>query len=176
MKKIVKTIILAVPVVILLTACDKENQDIQAIEGTYTGILLGNNQLKTTGEVTTIAGDTVDATAEVYRLGENEIGIHCYGSDFDTTFSMNYYAHHDSAYVCFTGEQFEHMYGHMPGSGHMGGMMEDMMHGETEWMHHLDDEHTEGDEHFGGFDMEQHSFGYTFQLDEGTMTFQGTKQ
>jgi hypothetical protein len=176
MNKILKTIILTVPAVILLSACDKENADIEVIEGTYTGILVRNNQLKNTGESAINSEDTVDATADVVGMGKNMIEIHCYGSDFDTTFTMNYYSHHDSAYVCFTGSQFEQMYGHMRGSGHMGGSMSDMMHGETEWMHHLDDEHMEGDEHFGGFDMKHHSFGYTFHMDEGTITFQGTKQ
>ncbi len=39
--------------------------------------------------------------------------------------------------------------------------------GETEWQHHMDDEHQPGDEHFGGFDMGNHSFGYSFQMMEG---------
>lgn len=176
MKNLVKTIILAVPAILLLTACENEKSDLQTIEGTYTGSLVRNDQLKNTGETGTMPGDTVDATAEVSGLSDNRIEIHCYGSDFDTTFTMDFYTHHDSAYVCFTGEQFEHMYGHMPGYGHMGGGMNHMMQGETEWMHHLNDEHMEGDEHFGGFDMEHHTFGYTFRMENGEMRFQGTKQ
>jgi len=58
----------------------------------------------------------------------------------------------------------------------MGDMMGDMMNGETEWMHHLDDEHNEGDEHYGGFDMQHNTFGYQFRMGNETMTFQGTKQ
>lgn len=176
MKNIVKTFILAVPAILLLSACDNKNAEIESIEGTYTGILVNDNQLKSTMEEAAMNEDTVDATAEVYGLSENKIEIHCSGSDFDTTFVMNYYSHHDSAYVCFTGDRFEQAYGHMPGSGHMGGSMSDMMHGETEWMHHLDDEHMEGDAHFGGFDMQHHTFGYTFQMENGHMTFQGTKK
>jgi hypothetical protein len=56
------------------------------------------------------------------------------------------------------------MYGHMLGEGHNGGMMDDMHESETEWMHHMDEEHDEGDGHFGGFDMGNHSFSYTFQM------------
>ncbi|MFO7790983.1 MAG: hypothetical protein R6V32_10465, partial [Bacteroidales bacterium] len=93
----------------------------------------------------------------------------------------NYYEHHDSAYVCFTGERFEEMYGHMLGKGHMmGGMMGDIGNGETEWMHHMDEEHDEGDEHFGGFDMDHHTFSYTFHMNDGHeprfMHFEGVKE
>jgi hypothetical protein len=78
--------------------------------------------------------------------------------------------------VCLTGDDFEHMYGHKYGEGHMsGGMMDDMQNEETEWMHHMNDEHIDGDEHFGGFDMMQHSFGYKFEMNNLDFHFQGTK-
>ncbi|SFF08509.1 hypothetical protein [Thermophagus xiamenensis] len=93
---------------------------------------------------------------------------------------MNYYQHHDSAYVCDTGNDFEEMYGHMLGNGHAGGMMDDMYNGETQWMHHKSEEHDEDDEHFGGFDMGNHSFSYTFRMNpddnSDDLHFQGIKQ
>lgn len=166
---------IAVSVGVIITACEKENSTSVTIEGAYYGTLSRNVIPENTAKKI-VPVDTVEASAEVSAVGESLIEIHCYGGDFDTTFNINYYTHHDSVYVCFTAEQFEHKYGHILGSGHMGGMMGDMMNDETEWMHHLDDEHSEGDEHFGGFNMEQHSFGYTFSTDDGTMLFQGTKQ
>jgi hypothetical protein len=61
-----------------------------------------------------------------------------------------------------------------------GGMMSDITNGETEWRHHMDDEHQPGDEHFGGFDREHRSFGYSFRMMDGDspymLNFQGTKQ
>jgi hypothetical protein len=68
----------------------------------------------------------------------------------------------------------------MMGEGHMGGgMMGDITNGETPWQHHLNDEHQSGDDHFGGFDMTNHTFGYSFQMMNGNnqymLNFQGTK-
>jgi len=60
-----------------------------------------------------------------------------------------------------------------------GGVMGDLQNNETEWMHHLNDEHQEDDEHFGGFDMQHQTFGYHFiRTEEGltyNMVFQGEK-
>lgn len=164
----------------LLTACNKEEgENIQdsSIEGIYTGTLTEEGTKSANG----IAEGMVAATAEVTIVGENEIQVNCYTSDFDTTFMLNYYEQYDSAYVCFTGERFEEMYGHMLGGGHMmGGMMGDIGNGETEWMHHMSDEHDEGDEHFGGYDMDDHSFSYTFHMNDGhdpyCMQFEGVKE
>ena len=65
----------------------------------------------------------------------------------------------------------------MPGTGHLSdGMMSDNQNGETEWEHHMSDEHNEGDEHFGGFDMLNHSYGYTFNWNGMDYHFQGTKK
>lgn len=180
MKNLVKTICLTAVALVLFSACEKEEDNgIQdnSVEGVYTGTLTEVG----TKSANAFAGSKAEATAKVTKVGENEIRVNCYTSDFDTTFLLNYYEHHDSAYVCFTGEDFEEMYGHMLGGGHMmGGMMGDISNGETEWMHHMDDEHQEGDEHFGGFDMGNHSFSYSFRMNpddnSDDLFFQGTKQ
>ena len=73
----------------------------------------------------------------------------------DTTFVLNHYEHNDSVMVCLNGEAFEEMYGHMMGhggnmgNGNSGGMMGGMNNGSSEWMNHMNNEHEEGDEHFG---------------------------
>ena len=95
------------------------------------------------------------ATAFASTVGEGLIQIHCYGEFIDTTLVPNHYLHNDSFMVCLPGDDFEHIYGHMLGEGHMvgsGGMMGDRKNNETEWMHHLTDEHENGDHHFGGFE------------------------
>ena len=175
MKYLVKISGIAIALLVLFTACEKEETNETDIEGVYDGILTG---LQT--KSTEIASENNPATSEITITGENEIQVHCYSENFDTTFVMNYYHHNDSAYVCYTGDDFEEMYGHMLGEGHMGGMMDDMHNGETEWMHHMDEEHDEGDEHFGGFDMINHSFSYTFQMNKSDSSddlhFQGVKQ
>jgi len=181
MKKVVKTIWFAAAALVLFTACEKEEsvEEIQekSVDGVYTGTLTEEGTINATG----ITESMAEATAEVTIVGENEIQVNCYTSDFDTTFMLNYYEHNDSAYVCFTGDRFEEMYGHMLGNGHMmGGMMGDIENDETEWMHHMNDEHEEGDEHFGGFNMDNHTFLYTFQMNEEHepyyLHFEGSKQ
>lgn len=176
-----KTILFIAGMTILfMSSCEKEAV-IHSIEGTYIGTLAQKTTLKSANDnVQNTVDNLKSATAEVSSSGTDEIEIHCFNADFDTTFVMNYYSDNDSTFVCFTGNQFQQMYGHMRGAGHMGGMMSDQTEGETEWMHHLNDEHQAGDQHFGGFDMNTHSFGYMFQMknSDGTyfLQFQGSKK
>lgn len=160
-----------------LVACEKSESPIdENIEGTYIGTLTGINSLKSGSTAKT----EDDAMAEITKIGKETIEVHIHNVELDTTFMLNYYEHKDSVEVCFTGDDFESMYGHMLGQGHMnGGMMDDMQNDETEWVHHLNDEHQNGDEHFGGFDMQDHTFGYRFsRMKGGTpdyLQFQGKK-
>ena len=161
------------------TGSDQEN----SIEGTYYGTITRTASLKSAQAVKSGADQ---GTAEVTMMGDNEIEVHCFGSEIDTTFMLDYYMQHDSAYVCLTGDDFENMYGHMLGEGHMGGnmmgggMMGDISGDETEWMHHLNDEHKTGDEHFGGFDMKNGTFTYSIRMMDETepyyMKFTGSKE
>jgi len=119
--------------------------------------------------------------AEITKIRKNLIGVHLYNQALDTVFRLNYYHHRNSALVCLTGDDFENMYGHMLGQGHSGGgMMGHMQNNETERMHHLNDEHKEDDEHFGGFDTHNHTFGYRFSITQGKVTnymqFRGKKE
>jgi len=157
------------------TACDDSDlPSDQIIEGTYVGTIsdvIVKTSLKTEG----------DAFAEITQIGNQTIQVHLYDVHLDTTFMLNYYEDQDHINVCLTGEDFENMYGHMLGQGHMnGGMMGDIGNNETEWMHHLNDEHQEGDEHFGGFDMLNRTFEYQFfKEEEGEMhefLFSGVRQ
>src|SRR5680860_28910 len=152
----------AVLTLIVLTACDKtEDASVQSIEGTYVGTLTIEGLKSASGMIT----NPVNATTEITKISDAEIEVHCYSDELDTTFMLNYYDDHDSVMVCLTGDDFEHMYGHIKGEGHMsGGMMGDITDGETEWQHHMDDEHEDGDEHFGGFDMNTNNFSYTCLL------------
>jgi len=74
--------------------------------------------------------------------------------------------------VCYTGADFEDMYGHMLGEGHMG---DNMQGNNIEWMQHLNNDHQQGDEHFGSFNMQDHSFNFLFKTYNGDFQFQGTK-
>ena len=178
MKTKIKLLIAGALIVTGFAACNKSEDTIpdNSIEGTYTGTITTEGLKSATG----VMPGSTNATADVIKTGDGEIEVHCYSDELDTTFMLDYFDDHDSVMVCLTGDAFEEMYGHMMGEGHMGGgMMGDINDGETEWEHHMDDEHQPGDEHFGGFDMTNHTFGYRFQMMDGdnqyTLDFQGTK-
>jgi len=167
----------------VVMSCTKTSKDDRNnIEGTYFGTFTRTATLKS------VQTDSVGAdhgTAEVTMMGDNQIEVHCIGDEIDTTFMLNYYMQYDSAMVCLTGDDFENMYGHMLGAGHMGGgmmgnMMGDIGDEETEWMHHLSDEHKPGDEHFGGFDLHNGTFTYSMRMmDEAEpyyLKFSGSKE
>lgn len=138
---------------------DPENVN---IAGIYNGLFTKSPSLKS---AIVEGASMAEGVADVTIIGDHQIQVHCFGEEIDTTFMLDYYAHNDSIMVCLTGEDFEGMYGHMLGDGHMGGgMMGDIHNGETEWMNHMNDEHQEGDEHFGGFNMHDKTFTYSFRM------------
>ncbi len=160
-KLLIGTMLLAA--ILAGTSCEKTNdQVIGYIEGTYVGSFSTSSSLKS---ASLDGSGEDDGIAEVTMMDDNQIQVHCYGSEIDTTFELYYFEHNDSVMVCLTGYDFESTYGHMYGEGHMsGGMMGDINNGETEWMHHMNDEHQEGDEHFGGFNLHDETFTYSFRM------------
>lgn len=168
MKKI-KLIITTVLSMVVLAACEKsEDVSVQEIEGTYVGTLTGFDNTKSE----TAVSNNEDAIAEIRKTGKELIEVHLYSERMDTTFVLNYYEHNSSVLVCLTGDDFENMYGHMLGQGHIkGGMMGDMQNSETEWMHHLNDEHQDGDDHFGGFEMQTNTFEYQLNMMGGINSY-----
>ena len=161
-----------------ITSCEKMNDRvIGVLEGTY----IGSFSTSTSLNPSLIDGSGENyGIAEVTIMDDQLIQVHCNGSEIDTTFLLNYYEHNDRVLVCLTGDAFENLYGHMLGDGHMGGgMMGDLTSGETQWMHHRHDEHEEGDEHYGGFNMPDETFTYSFRMIDHSipyyLNFHGTK-
>jgi hypothetical protein len=169
--------------IIGINACEETTDQINGgIEGTYVETFSPSTSLITilqdgTGEHEGRAGVTM--------MDDDQLQVHCFGNGFDTTILLDYYEHNDSIMVCLTGDDFTNEYGHMLGESHMSGgtmgnMMGDIGDGGTEWMHHMSDEHDEGDEHFGGFDMANGTFAYSFRMmGNATMyylNFHGVKQ
>jgi hypothetical protein len=162
-----------------LISCNKSSDPENVnIAGIYNGSFTTSPSLKSA----IVGGESMsEGVAEVTMNDDHQIQVHCFGEEIDTTFMLDYYAHNDSIMVCLTGEDFEGMYGHMLGDGHMsGGMMGDIHNGETEWIHHMNDEHESGDLHFGGFDMKKGTFAYSFRMMDGStpyhLEFNGTKK
>ncbi|NOY36018.1 MAG: hypothetical protein GXO83_00405 [Chlorobi bacterium] len=159
MKTLMKMILLGLFVASVVVACSKDNTSpqkglISEITGTYTGYFTDGSSLKS-------ARHDSSATAEITALGEDQIQVWCYGHGLDTTLVLDIYENNDSIMVCMTGDAFETEYGHMKGH-QMGHGMHDFS--GTEWMHHLSDEHTTGDKHYGMFDTINHTFEYTFMM------------
>lgn len=156
---------------LMVTSCNKTDEFPTAIDyineitGSYEGTLTSNN-LK-------IGGET--AYAEIRHLNGIELEIHCYGDLLDTTFVMEIYANNDSVMLCATDGDFEHLYGHSQGEYHMS------HHGnnQSEWTHHMADNHSAGEQHYGGFHISNHSFNYRFiinkDLSSEIITFEGIR-
>jgi hypothetical protein len=154
--------------ILSLVSCEKEATTVDAkIDGTYVGKLIKENTLKSA------MGDTLsgDATAIITLIDSTQIKFHCFGSSFDSTLVLNLFDGEDSLFVCLTGNDFNHEYGHMMGHGN--GMMENGMgmgwgHMATDtttlWGKHLYYNHKTGDMHFGGFNHMDHSFDFAFKM------------
>ena len=140
----------------LMVACEKNGEANNIdVSGTYIGTL--------TGDFRSIQ----PATTVVSNIGDH-IEVHCFADNFDVTITLDIYDNENRMMVCFTGDDFEEMYGHMLDEDHMN-------HNGSNWMQHLNNEHQEGDEHFGYFDIEQHMFDFIFRMSEGDYHFQGIK-
>lgn len=149
-----KLILLPVLVAVLISSCNKDETDannrvyLDDITGTYSG--------EFTSETNQVAKP---GTAVVTKTDDDELQIHCYGEIMDTTFIMDAYENGDSVMLCNIGDDFYNEYGQMGNGYHM----MDMGMGQSEWMHHMEENHQEGDEHYGGFNMMEGSFEYTFR-------------
>lgn len=162
-------VIFTLTLVLILFACEKNdvlNDD--QITGSYIGTISTDVSGKSS-----ISATSKPATADISMFG-NQIEVHCYGEEFDIRIILDVYHNGDDIMVCLTGDDFENMYGHMYGQDNM--MHGNIQHNGSEWMQHLNNEHQEGDEHFGSFDMQHHTFNYTFQMSNGDFHFQGTKK
>ena len=161
-------VLIPITAIIFLFSCEKSDDlNFNDVTGTYTGILISDLSSKSSD-----AEQIKPATVVVGSFGD-QIQVHCFAEDFDATVILDIYNHNNNVMVCLTGEEFTNMYGHMLGHGNMNGNMS----GEgAPWMQHLTNEHQEGDEHFGSFDMQHHSFNYTFRMHNGDFHFQGVKK
>uniref|UniRef100_UPI004049C318 hypothetical protein n=1 Tax=Gelidibacter sp. TaxID=2018083 RepID=UPI004049C318 len=158
---------LVIAVALLFTACNNNDDVVYSdVVGVYEGTITADVAAKSTS-----SKSNSTATAVVTMVGD-EIEVHCFNDDFDTTIMLKLYEDGNMINTCLTGTEFSTMYGHMMGQSNMKGNMQNMS---SEWMQHLNNEHQETDEHFGGFNMQNNSFDYTFKMETGNFHFQGTK-
>lgn len=169
MKQLKITGWITVSVLLISTSCQKDEfEQMKTVEGKYVGTLSNTNGLKS---AIGVADGEHGATADVTDAGNGQLMVHCYGGDLDTTFMLNYFENHDSLMVCSEEENFNAMYGHKNSGGMMGGHMNN-----NGWQNHMNNSHRPSDEHYGGFDMNRRTFGYTFKMTNGDLLFQGRKQ
>jgi hypothetical protein len=148
-KLILFTVLLTIP--LFFAACKKENNDnpvdlTSEITGTYEGRITPSDK----------PSESKDAIIEISKVDESTVHLNMMSEYVDTAFRLNLYEHADSMMVCFTGDRFNDEYGHhLDEDHHMMGNNDHM-----DWDHHMDEQHEPGDAHFGGFDMNHHSFSY----------------
>ena len=167
MKKL--RIMLGILVVLIIRGCSEKdpspNTTVNELTGTYIGTISSS----------TLADEL--AHGEISLSDNDQIIFHCYSNSFDSTMVLDVFEHNDNINVCSTGEAFELEYGHAMGHGHI-------MHGNnitgTTWEHHLEEEHSQGDKHYGHYEKKDQMFYYTFHMSEDNtdyeLKFQGTKQ
>ncbi len=153
-----------------MLSCQKEGETgildlTKSVVGTYKGTLTDG-----------VTGNVSKAMADVIKSDNSIVEIHCYSDDFDSTFVMEVFENGDSLMLCNVGNDFINRYGHPR-------MNEHHMMGNSngqDWRHHMDEEHEQDDEHFGGFNMRDHSFSYRFETGDGhgdhAFEFKGKKQ
>ena len=163
-----KLLLLAFIGTFVFGACQKDEKTVnQSVEGTYIGSFTTTTTLKST----TIANGNNMDTAIVKLISNGQVNVHCFGNDLDSTFILNTFHNGDSLMVCLTGTSFEHEYGHMMGQGSMMGSGNMMGNNSTEWGQHMNGEHKVGDKHFGGFNMQNGTFGYSFKMMNGNSVY-----
>jgi len=172
--KNIKVFLIAFVAILTITlgSCKQENnlsKELTAdVVGKYIGTLSSDN-LK----------GTSSAKAVVAKTGDNELEIHCFGDEIDTTFIQHLFDDGNMIQMCAIGDDFLNEYGHsmMDQSQH-----HDMMNDRdgSSWSHHMEEEHDANDEHYGGFDMTNHSFSYIFNMESNGVSysaqFNGTKE
>lgn len=150
-KFVVLTALFILP--LLFAACNKEDNtnpnqtDLSTeVSGTYKGTITSSEE----------PNDSRTAQLTVTSVNSNTAQFDLVSPLMDTSFMMNLYDNNDSVMVCFTENMFYQQYGHHLDEEHH--MMGDNDH--MEWGHHMDEQHEPGDEHYGGFDTNNHSFSY----------------
>ena len=99
-------------VLIGVTSCEKTNDHlITDLEGTYIGLFSKSSSLKS---VLLDGSGEDDGIAEVTMMDDDQVRVHCYGNEIDTTFLLEIYANHDDFLVCQTGNAFRMMENQSP--------------------------------------------------------------
>lgn len=138
----------------LLSSCSKEDLTLQYLNevvGDYSGYIVydnGNNI------------DSFEATGEVIKNNDYQVTFNCQSSIMDTTLILDVFDNGDRLEMCLTGDDFNQMYGHPQGERHMGHMGRN----QNGWQHHMDDEHDQNDEHYGGFHHGDGAMEFTFLM------------
>ena len=158
----------------LVVSCEK-GKDIKPVDPSITEITGTYN-----GEFFPVTSpDSVTSGQAIVTSADNsQLTIQCISEDMDTTFIVDAFDDGDSVMVCYTGQDFTDMYGHMEDDDNMMMHMEDS--NETDWMRHLEMNHSDGDTHPGGFDKKDHTFFYSMKVMNGNseqlVRFEGVKE
>ena len=168
MKTITITILAIISLMVISCKKDNTGTDLtNQVIGTYNGTL-------TQGA---FKSGLSQAKTDVTKDNDYTVRIHCNGVELDTTFMLELYENGNQMMVCLTGDDFYNEYGHHQSENHY-------MMGEdgnwTNWEQHTGNDHESGDVHYGSFNMDNHSFEYTFNMHNSqgdyTLHFTGTKQ
>ena len=182
-----KVIFLMVAVVgFLFYSCNKEEETpldntlASSVIGTYTGTLKS-----------TATNQSSPATLNVTLINDSLVSMHCLSYNFDSTFTMQLYQNYDSIMVCYTGQDFFAEYGHnrnnydfctnrqsgwtnnawMNDGNCWGNMNQGWGNSNwagtdqwNAWTNHMNTQHNQNDNHFGGFNPKMNSCIFKFTI------------
>lgn len=148
----------------LTISCSDDDTEGFDVSGTYYGTITTNVSSKQNSK----SLDLGETRADVIMRGD-QVQIHIYNDDIDFSTMLDIFEDGDYVRTCLTGSEFEEMYGHMQGHNQGG------QHMRSSWQNHLNNEHENGDEHFGHFDMNNHTFEHTFMFEGIECYFKGER-
>lgn len=184
----------------LFYSCNKEEETsldntlASSVIGTYTGTLKS-----------TTTNQSSPATLNVTIINDSLVSMHCMSNNFDSTFIMQLYQNYDSIMVCYTGQDFYNEYGHnrnnydfctnrqsgwtnnawMNDGNCWGNMNQGWGNSNwagtdqwNAWTNHMNTQHNQNDNHFGGFNPNMNSCIFKFSIQNNSnyfKVFEGVK-
>jgi hypothetical protein len=200
MKNIKVIFLMAAVIGFLFYSCNKEeeaplpNTLASSVIGKYTGTLKS-----------TATNQSSPATLNVTLINDSLVSMHCLSYNFDSTFTMQLYQNYDSIMVCHTGQEFYNEYGHnrnnydfctnrqsgwennawMNDGNCWGNMNQGWGNSNwagtdqwNAWTNHMNTQHNQNDNHFGGFNPNMNSCIYKFSIENSSnylKVFEGVK-
>ncbi len=155
-------------IALIFASCSKDTDNAMGMNNNQNTNLTKNVVGTYNGDLTNSStNNSSSANTVISRVNDYTVQVHCISQDMDTTFMLDLYSNGNMMMVCNNGDDFTNEYGHSQTNSH------DMMQNEDcmDWNEHMSSDHNDGDQHYGGFDMDKGEFDYTFNMNSSSNTY-----